>query len=331
MSAPPIDSHQRRIDYLRLSITDRCNLRCLYCMPQDGLPKLSHEDILRYEEILRLTRIVIGMGISKVRITGGEPLVRRDALFLCESIARLPGLKSLSVTTNAVLLAQYAGDLFQAGVKRINISLDTLKPEKYAFITRRDCFREVWRGIEAAHRAGFFPIKLNTVVMRGVNDDEIEELAQLTVRYPFHVRFIEFMPVNGEASDSDRRFIAADEILQRLQRIGSLAPVLDENSNGPARHYQFAGASGRIGLISPISHHFCPSCNRLRLTSDGKLRACLFATQEYDLQTPLRQGVSDADLIAIIRSAIAHKPARHALEQGGQRKCISRPMVAIGG
>ena len=331
MSSSPIDSYQRRIDYLRISITDRCNLRCIYCMPEDGVAKVSHTHILSYEELLRLARIAIDMGISNVRITGGEPLVRQDALYLCENIARLPGLKSLTLTTNALLLSRYADDLFRAGIKRINISLDTLKPEKYAKITRKDGFHEVWRGIERALEVGFHPIKLNAVVMRSVNDDELEDLARLTYRYPFHVRFIEFMPFGSEHAGADQHFLAADEILARLQQLGPLNPVSSENSNGPARHYKLPGSMGKIGIISPITHHFCSSCNRLRLTADGKLRTCLFAAQEIDLRTPLRQGCSDSELACILRTAIANKPERHPLKPHLLRKCINRPMVAIGG
>lgn len=329
MTSPPTDPYQRRIDYLRLSITDRCNLRCTYCMPEDGIPKLAHPDILRYEELLRLTRIVTSMGISKIRITGGEPLVRRDVLFLCGAIAEIPQLKSLSITTNGVLLARLAGVLHRSGIKRINISLDTLKPEKYAAITRQDCFKEVWAGIMAAQEAGFSPIKLNAVVMRGVNDDEIGDLARLTFQYPFHIRFIEFMPF--KEADYDGKFLPSADILERLGRVAELLPAESTDSNGPARHYRFAGAMGKIGIISPISDHFCPTCNRLRVTADGRLRTCLFAREETDLKTALRHGASDEEMTLLIRTAIAQKPERHELDSRAFRKCISRPMFTIGG
>ena len=282
MTSPPTDSYQRRIDYLRLSITDRCNLRCTYCMPEHGVQKLEHRNVLRYEEILRLARIAVRMGISKIRITGGEPLVRRDILFLCENIARIDGLKSLSITTNGVLLSRFAKSIYRMGIRRINISLDTLQPAKYAAITRVDCFREVWEGILAAHCAGFDPVKLNAVAMRGVNDDEIEDLARLSIEYPFDVRSIECMPFNSEGYDE--KFMPTDEILDRLARVAPICPADGADSNGPATHYRFAGAPGRIGIISPVSHHFCPACNRLRLTADGKLRTCLFSTDETDLR-----------------------------------------------
>jgi GTP 3',8-cyclase len=329
MSTPLQDSYHRRIDYLRLSVTDRCNLRCTYCMPAEGIPRLSHGDILNYEEILRLVSIVTRMGITKIRITGGEPLVRKDILFLCANIAATPGLRSLSLTTNGLLLSQFARGLFVAGIKRINISLDTLKPEKYAAITRRDCFEQVWRGIRSVQETGFAPIKLNAVIMQGINDDEIEDLACLTYHYPFEVRFIEFMPFQSD--DGHNRFVSADDILERLAQVAPLLPAVSESSNGPARHYRFPNALGKIGIISPISEHFCQSCNRLRVTADGILRTCLFSMEETDLKAPLRQGASDQEIMERIRAAINRKPEKHELDNRILRKCISRPMVRIGG
>ena len=329
MPAPPTDSFHRKIDYLRLSITDRCNLRCVYCMPEDGVLKMAHSEMLSYEEIVRLARITIAMGISKVRITGGEPLVRKDALSLCESISRLPGLGSLTLTTNGVLLADFAEGLFRAGIRRVNISFDTLKPERFLRIARKDLFDRVWAGIMAAERVGFSPVKLNTVIMAGVNDDEIEDLARLTFRYPFHVRFIEFMPFQEHHYES--LFIPASEILDRLRRISPLEEVSVVESNGPALHYAFKGALGKIGIISPVSDHFCPSCNRLRLTADGKLRTCLFSVDETDLRELLRGGASDEEVAAAMLSAINKKPEKHHLSNPVFRKCISRPMFSIGG
>lgn len=330
MIPPPQDPYRRCIDYLRLSITDRCNLRCIYCMPREGVPKLTHQEILRYEEILHLGRIVTAMGINKIRITGGEPLVRKDLLYLCEGLAALPGLKSLSVTTNGVLLSHFAKGLFEAGIKRINVSLDTVQVDKYAAITHGDCFHQVWDGIVKAQEIGFHPIKLNAVVMRGINDDEIEDLGRLTFRFPFHVRFIEFMPFQAEAGD--RRFLSADEILRKLSRVAPLTVVQkDGDTNGPADHFQFQGALGKIGIISPVSHHFCPTCNRLRVTADGGLRTCLFSRTEVDLRTPLRRGIPDEQIMEIIRKAIVDKPERHSLDSEVFRRCISRPMFSIGG
>ncbi len=329
MPAPPTDSFQRKIDYLRLSITDRCNLRCSYCMPDSGVHKLEHSEILRYEEIMRLARIVTGIGISKVRITGGEPLVRRDILTLCENLSMLPWLKSLSLTTNGVLLADFAEGLVRAGIKRLNISLDTLKPARFAEITRKDFFDRVWEGIMAAQRASISPIKLNAVIMRGVNDDEIEDLAGLTFRFPFHVRFIEFMPFRPAGYEA--AFVPAYEILERLRKVAPLSRSEVDQGNGPALHYRFEGAPGKIGIISPVSEHFCPSCNRLRVTADGKLRTCLFSQEETDLRGPLRGRDSDEDIAAIIRAAINKKPEKHQLNSSVFRKCISRPMFTIGG
>jgi GTP 3',8-cyclase len=330
MPAPPTDSFERKIDYLRLSVTDRCNLRCTYCMPEHGVHKLDHEDILRYEEIISLADIVTGMGISKIRITGGEPLVRRNILYLCRNISRLPGIKSLSITTNGVLLSHFAEGLVEAGIKRINVSLDTLKPERFASIARHDLFPQVWEGILAAHKAGISPIKLNTVVLHGINDDEIEDLARLTFQFPFHVRFIEFMPFQQQ-NEYDRKFVPASEILERLKRVAPLVPADNGESNGPALHFRYVGAPGKIGIISPISGHFCPSCNRLRITADGKVRTCLFSSEETDLRQALREGAPRQKIIEIIRLAISKKPEKHELSSTVFRKCISRPMFSIGG
>jgi cyclic pyranopterin phosphate synthase len=329
MTQSMIDAHGRRIDYLRLSITDRCNLRCRYCMPNQGVHKLAHEDMLRYEEILRITRLLVGMGIRKIRITGGEPLVRKGVLNFCGGIANIPDIQSVSLTTNGVLLEHCAAELARVGIQRINVSLDSLQPHRFASITRVDCLHQVWSGIRKALEVGLAPVKLNVVVMRGVNDDEIEDLARLTFAYPFHVRFIELMPMH--ADEPDEQFMGSDEILDRLARIGPLTPVDSNHSNGPARHYQFEKAIGKIGIISPISHHFCPSCNRLRLTADGKLRTCLFSSEETDLRCILRKGGTDEALFEAIRHAVLSKPERHTLSRGGGRKCINRPMVAIGG
>lgn len=323
------DGCKRQIDYLRLSVTDRCNLRCTYCMPEGGVDKLQHDDLLRYEEIIRLGRIAVEMGLTKIRITGGEPLVRKDIMYLCQGIARLAGLRSLSLTTNGVLLADYAEGLAEAGIQRVNVSLDTLKRDRYHAITRRDAFLDVWRGIEAADRAGLRPVKLNVVVMHGVNDDEIEDLAHLTMDYPYHVRFIELMPF--KADEFKRRYLSCAEILRRLRAMGPLDDARSRNSNGPARYFRFRGGRGKIGLISPVSHHFCPSCNRLRLTSDGKLRTCLFASQETDLRRVMRSGADDEVIMRCIREAVATKPKQHSLDSEVFRKCIGRPMVSIGG
>jgi len=233
----PTDHYQRRIDYLRVSITDRCNLRCIYCMPPTGARKLSHYDILTYEELLRLVGIALEMGISKVRLTGGEPFARRGVMDFCRRLSKLTGLKSLSLTTNGVLLEQYARDLFEAGIHRINISLDTIQRGKFHHITGVDAFDAVWRGIKAAAAVGFYPIKLNVVAMGGINDHEIVDLALLTKSHPYHVHFIEFMPVSPDVDWSPRHFISADEILARLEAVESLEKITAEYTNGPARHF----------------------------------------------------------------------------------------------
>jgi len=326
---PLIDPYQRRIDYLRLSVTDRCNLRCLYCMPSTGVPFLPHEDILRYEELERIARIAISLGITKIRLTGGEPLVRRDLPHLCERIARLPELESLSLTTNGVLLPQFAQDLFNAGISRLNISLDTLSPEKYARVTGINAFFQVWKGIHQARVIGFQPIKINVVVMRDLNAEEIGDLASLTYTFPFHVRFIELMQFLPGVQE--RHFFSGEEIKERLQRLDRLLPAHSEHSNGPARYYRFPGALGKIGLITPVTQHFCHTCNRLRVTANGKLRNCLFTREEVDLRSLLRRGAADKDIEVAIRQAIWNKPREHSLNNGVSPKCLSGPMSAIGG
>ena len=326
--APLIDRYQRRLDYLRLSVTDRCNLSCLYCMPPEGIRYIPHQGILRYEEIERLAGLAVSLGITKIRITGGEPLVRRDLPYLCEKLARLPHFDSLSLTTNGVLLPQFGRDLYNAGVKRINISLDTLSPEKYAAITGKYCFFQVWEGIHQAYVIGFHPIKLNIVVMRGVNDDEIKEMASLTYSYPLHVRFIELM--QSLPGVQERHFLSGGEILKRLEQTGTLLSAHSTNSNGPAHYYRFPGAVGKIGLISPVSQHGCQTCNRLRMTADGKLRNCLFSQDDVDLRSLVRGGASDGEIIAAIRRAVWNKPREHSLNRDLGR-CLSRPMSAIGG
>ena len=300
-----LDSFNRRLNYLRLSLTDRCNLRCLYCMPEGGVPKLAHGDILSYEEFLRLARLSVRLGIEKIRLTGGEPLARKGVIPFISELARIPGIKDISLTTNGVLLAEQAQAIWDAGIRRINISLDSLDPVQYARITRQDLFHQVWQGILAAEAVGFRPIKINVVALKGLNEDEIPAFGRLSVEKPFHIRFIEFMPVGPETGCQAERYLPGDQILTRLQTLGALKPLNGQGLDGPARRWKYSGARGEIGLISPISHHFCPSCNRLRLTSDGKLRTCIFSDDETDIRRPLRQGASDDELEMIIHEAIA--------------------------
>jgi cyclic pyranopterin phosphate synthase len=325
-----IDRNHRVINYLRISLTDRCNLRCAYCMPEEGIRCLPHAEILTYEEILRLTRLAVGGGIRKVRLTGGEPLVRRGVVeFVCR-LGELKGLEVIGMTTNGVLLAEHAEALRACGVSRINVSLDTLRPERYARITRRDAFHRVWEGLEAAEHAGFRPIKINVVAMRGVNDDEILDFARLSLEKPYHVRFIEFMPVGAGSEWTKDRFISTEEIRERIRTLGSLRPLGHRPMDGPAERFVLEGGRGEIGFIGALSHHFCSSCNRLRLTSAGTLRGCLFSDEEIDVKTPLRSGATDEELAGLIQRAIETKPAGHGSLLQSPRKC-SRPMSTIGG
>ncbi len=326
-----LDAYNRRLNYLRISLTDRCNLRCVYCMPEQGVPKLDHEDILTYEELLRLARLSIRLGIEKIRLTGGEPLVRKNIVGFIASLREIPGIQDISLTTNGVLLADQARALWDAGVKRINISLDTLNPLKYSRITRYDLFQKVWEGIQEAERIGFSPIKINVVALKGVNDDEVLSFGRLSIEKPYHIRFIEFMPVGQENGWKTERFLSTEKILSKLQSLGTLSPVNGQGMDGPARRMAYAGAAGEIGLISPISEHFCPTCNRLRLTAEGLLRVCIFSDNESDLRTPLRRGASDEVLEAVIQEAITRKPKEHPVELNPLTRKCQRQMSKIGG
>lgn len=329
-----IDNYNRNINYLRISVTDRCNLRCRYCMPKEGLSILGHEDILRYEEILRIIAVAVRMGVSKVRITGGEPLVRRGVVDFIARLSSLPGLRDISLTTNGILLENFASSLFNAGIKRINISLDSLQAAKYARITRGGDLRAVLRGIEAAQREGFHPIKINVVVIKDVNDDEILDFSALTLNKRFQIRFIELMPMGRAGSGYEEKYVSNDVIWERINKYHPLEPVsaVNNNTNGPARMYRIAGGLGEIGFISPISHHFCDVCNRLRLTADGKLRACLLRDKEASLREALRSGCSDEQLQELINFVIADKPRQHEIgrDESHIRKCV-KEMSSLGG
>ncbi len=326
-----LDSFNRRINYLRISLTDRCNPRCIYCMPEQGIPKLAHEEILTYEELLRLARISVGLGIEKIRLTGGEPLVRKNIGGLIKALWEIPGIRDISLTTNGILLAENARSLWEAGIKRINISLDTLNAGKFTEITRFDFFSQVWEGIQEAERIGFSPIKINVVALKGINDDEILDFGRLSHEKPYHIRFIEFMPVGPENGWSAERFLSSEEIITQLQVLGPLFPLDSQSFDGPAKRMAFEGAQGDIGLISPISEHFCPSCNRLRLTAEGRLRACIFSDEETDLRTPLRNGASDRELESVIRETISGKPKEHPLQMNPLPRKCQRQMSKIGG
>ncbi len=324
------DSHGRDIDYLRISLTDRCNLRCIYCMPEEGVCALSHQDILSFEEIVRIVRVAAQMGIKHLRLTGGEPLVRRGVANLVAELNAIDGIESVAITTNGILLSKMAQELKEAGLSRVNISLDTLDSKQYEYITRRDKFNETIDGIHAALDAGFDPVKINSVVVRSLNQD-IFAFASMSIDKPLHVRFIEFMPV-GEDSElgscgwGKEDVVPSDELLARINEEGIKAGVgplyraqkHTPNGWGPAEYYEFDNALGTVGFISPLSNHFCSTCNRIRLTADGKIRPCLFSDTEYDIRTPAR--ANDAEGIrAVLMEVLGVKPDEHHDRVGTER------------
>ena len=313
------DEFGRDIYYLRLSVTDLCNLRCVYCMPEKGVEKRHHSDILSIEEIEEIVRASAECGIRKIRVTGGEPLVRHGIIDICRRISAISEIKELCVTTNGTLLPRYARALKNAGVNRLNISLDTLDPDKYREITRLGELKEALDGIEAAFDAGYDMIKINTVLIGGVNDDEIPAFVEMTRDKNIHVRFIELMPIGECAGWSRERFIGNDAVLKAV-------PELEEAGiSGVARLYSLPGGRGTVGLISPISAHFCPTCNRIRITADGKLKPCLHSADEVDLK-----GLHGDRLVEKIRDAVKSKPLRHKLSEDTQSSS-RRNMNAIGG
>ncbi|MHB1168680.1 MAG: GTP 3',8-cyclase MoaA [Longimicrobiales bacterium] len=308
------DGFGRRIEYLRISVTDKCNLRCVYCMPMEGLPWLGRSEILTFEEIEEIVRVMAGMGLRRVRLTGGEPLVRRELHTLASRISAIDGIDDLSLSTNAVLLEEHALELRAAGVRRLNVSLDSLRPDRVDAIARRPGSHErIFAGLAAAERAGFDPIKVNVVVMRGRNDDELEDFARITLERPWHVRFIEVMPVGENLDISSHEYIPASEMLEQVQRIGALSPVPGPGGNGPATYFSFDGAPGTVGVITPMSHNYCERCNRMRLTANGRLRPCLFGDIETNLRDALRRGES---IVPLIEHTLRIKPERHWLVQG---------------
>jgi len=324
------DSFERPINYLRISVTDRCNLRCIYCMPPEGVILMPHSALLSYEEIYAIAKAAAELGITKVRLTGGEPLVRAELPELIRMLAQIDTLDDISLTTNGVLLSRYAAELKSAGLRRVNVSLDTFKPDKFQAITRfGKNLNDVLEGIEVAKSVGLNPVKINVVAMAGVNDDELLDFAAKTINDDWHVRFIEPMPVAGEGNKTPQ-FISLEDMRQRIEPMGELEPCFPSVGNGPAKYFRLPQAKGTIGFISPISDmHFCSQCNKLRLTSDGKLRPCLLAEDEIDLKQPLHNGISLAGLKQLIREAIASKPLCHRLAQGDTPKI--RPFSQIGG
>lgn len=312
-----LDNCGRIIDYLRLSVTDLCNYRCRYCMPEAGVPKLDHREILTVEELVEIGAAAVKCGVRKIRLTGGEPLVRRGILEICRGLSALPGVEELCLTTNGSLLEQFARPLREAGVARLNVSLDTLRPERFGEITRRGALEDVLRGLRAAEEAGFSGLKLDTVLIGGFNDDEISDFIDLTRTHPWEVRFIELMPMGECAGWAKTCFLPDSEVLRRC-------PALEEAGvSGVARRYRLPGAAGTVGLISPLSHDFCGECRRIRVTADGRLKGCLHSREEL----PLR-GLHGPALEAAIRQGILQKPARHHLESGSD---TPRDMNEIGG
>jgi cyclic pyranopterin phosphate synthase len=324
-----IDPCNRHLNYLRISITDRCNLSCTYCLPQESIPRLDHAEVLSYEEILRIARVAARLGVTKIRVTGGEPLVRKGVYGFLAELAALPGIEDISLTTNGVLLAENARRILDAGIRRINVSIDTLKPQRFREITGTDAFDRVWQGVRLAESLGFDPIKLNVVALQGVNDDELLDLARLSLDAPYHVRFIEYMPI-GRSRLTGQPLLLVPEIKKRLGSLGRLVAVAPSQNDGPAQRYRFAGARGEIGFIPAISHHFCDRCNRLRLTASGQLRPCLLSDRCEDLKGPMRRGASDAEIAEIFRQTVRHKPSDHNLAVGEAAHVCSQ-MRSIGG
>ncbi|HEY1953866.1 MAG TPA: GTP 3',8-cyclase MoaA [Gemmatimonadaceae bacterium] len=320
MSASLRDGYGRSIEYLRISVTDKCNFRCRYCMPANGLDWLARSDILSYEEIARVVAQLAPLGLKRLRITGGEPTIRPNLQVLIAMLRAIPGIEDISLSTNGVHLARLAPVLFRAGLDRVNISVDSLKPERIKWISRRNLDFDPMAAADAAAAAGLSPIKINVVVMRGINDDEVRDFARLTREHEWHVRFIELMPV-GEMRDLTwEHGIPSDEIRARISVDGALVPAAGpDRGNGPASYFRFRDGIGTIGFITPMSHTYCGSCNRVRLTADGRLRTCLFGEEEMDLRTPLRDGLP---LEPFFRRALSSKPREHHLLQmkvGGLR------------
>ena len=316
---------------MRISVTDRCNLRCIYCMPSEGIDLAEPKKILRYEELLRIANIAATNGISRIRITGGEPLVRKGIVDFVRDLSAIDGIEELSLTTNGVLLGEYATDLKAAGLNRINVSLDSLDSERFKKLTRGDHLDTVLESLETAERAGLTPVKVNMVVIKGFNDDEIMDFAEISKKKPYHIRFIEYMPFNTEEGWQKEKCISAKEIQERISAEEKLFPVESRrDASGPARRFRFEGAPGEVGFISPVTEHFCGSCNRLRLTADGKLRTCLFSDTEIDIREALRDGSDDSVIEEILFHAVKVKPMKHMINEELFKKC-SKTMSLIGG
>ncbi|HVW84499.1 MAG TPA: GTP 3',8-cyclase MoaA, partial [Bryobacteraceae bacterium] len=328
---PLVDSFGRVHDNLRISVTDRCNIRCFYCMPEEGVQFMDRRDILSFEEIERFVRAAVPLGISKLRITGGEPLVRRDLARLIEKLAAIPGIRDIALTTNAVLLEKQAQDLYNAGLRRLNVHLDTLDRERFRQITRRDDLPRVLAGLDAAARVGFERIKFNVVAVKGLVEPDIVPMARFCRERGFEPRYIEFMPLDSQSLWDRRKVLTADEIIGMITReIGPLVEVPDRDPRAPATEYEYADGGGRLGFIASVTKPFCLNCNRIRLTSDGKLRYCLFAIEETDVKHLLRSEATDEEIQAVIRRNVSEKWIGHEINSA---KFVPppRPMYAIGG
>jgi GTP 3',8-cyclase len=327
---PLIDGHGRRIADVRVSVTDRCNFRCQYCMPAEGLPWLERDDVLTFEEIVRLAGLLAEMGVHDVRLTGGEPLVRRDFPHLAEMLAAVPGVEDLSVTTNGYLLERDAEKLVRAGINRFNVSIDSLQRDRFFEMTRRDALPRVLRGLEILARfPEAHPIKVNAVAMRGFTEDEAIPFAEFARSHPYEVRFIEFMPLDADHNWTPDSVLSGDEIRAAIHAVHPLEAE-PRDAHATARVYRFADGKGKIGFINPVSEPFCGDCNRIRLTADGRLRTCLFSLNETDLRTPLRDGSSDDEIVRIVRDAVWRKELKHRVNEPGFVQPV-RSMSAIGG
>jgi cyclic pyranopterin phosphate synthase len=326
---PALDAFKRRINYLRISLTDRCNFRCLYCMPEHGAHFAPRDQLLTDAELARVVRMAARVGFEKIRLTGGEPTLRRNLVEIVRGIAETPGIREISMTTNGLRLAEMAQPLRDAGLTRVNISIDSLNPEKFRHMTRGGDFARVWAGIEAAERVGFQPMKLNAVVVRGLNDDEVADIARLTVDRPWQLRFIEMMPLAGVGNLAEQSVVPTREIIARLEQVYGPLEFVGWFGSDPARTYRISGGQGTLGFISSITEPFCSTCNRMRLTADGKLHLCLLRDNELDLRAALRSGASDDDLAALVRQAVWLKPWGHGLPEGV--KPMLRGMSELGG
>ena len=327
---PLRDSWGREIRSLRVSVTDKCNFRCRYCMPAEGLDWLERDELLSFEEIERLVGVLASMGVDEIRLTGGEPLVRRDLPALVGLLARTPGVRDLSLTTNGVLLDRFAGPLVDAGLRRLNVSLDSLSHVRFAEITRRDALDRVLAGLAEAERyPQLRPIKVNCVAIRGFTEEEVPALAELARRKPYVVRFIEFMPLDADQAWKGDDVLTGGEIRALIEEHWPLEEIPAKPSS-TAKRYRFADGAGEIGFVNPVSEPFCSSCDRIRLTADGQLRTCLFSRREWDLKAPLRDGSSDEQVAEVVRFAVAHKELKHKINDAGFVRA-SRSMSQIGG